>query len=241
LPARNCASCGCEPRKEAERFERANLPKPALEYAKIWARLEPLSEEASRLQMRLYYLQGDRGAALGVFEALKTALWQEMGVAPLPATLELAQMIERGAALPGSVPVPKAAVLPTAILRPPVLAGREREWALMEAAWQQGQLIFISGEAGSGKSRLAADFLQSKGSIIRQECRPRAVALHWRQSVVHHRNPQAPDSNRYARARHPLETFTTWQSCHTGHTALGAVDLARPQFGSSGGGGRHFV
>ena len=42
----------------------------------------------------------------------------------------------------------------------------------MEEAWQEGKLIFLSGDAGAGKSRLATDFLTSKGRFIRQEARP---------------------------------------------------------------------
>ncbi|HEU4742054.1 MAG TPA: BTAD domain-containing putative transcriptional regulator, partial [Meiothermus sp.] len=52
---------------EALRLERAGNLRQALEYAQIWARLEPLSEEAHRQVMRLYYLLGDRGAALAAF------------------------------------------------------------------------------------------------------------------------------------------------------------------------------
>lgn len=157
---------------EAERLERAGNLRPALEYAQARARLEPLSEEAHRRVMRLYYLLGDRGSALGVFERLKQVLAEELSTAPLPQTLELARLVERGAALAGTPAKPKTAILPAAVLRPPLLAGREQEWAIMEEAWERGQLIFLSGEAGVGKSRLAMDFLASKGSFVRQEARP---------------------------------------------------------------------
>jgi DNA-binding SARP family transcriptional activator len=157
---------------EALRLERAGNLRQALEYAQIWARLEPLSEEAHRQVMRLYYLLGDRGAALAAFERLRESLGREFGAQPLPETLELVRVIERGGELPGGPASAKPQVLPTAILRPPLLAGREREWALMEEAWEQGKLIFLSGEAGSGKSRLATDFLASKGKFVYESARP---------------------------------------------------------------------
>lgn len=49
---------------EAERLEKADNLKQALEYAQLRLRLEPLSEEAARQVARLQYLLGDRGAAL---------------------------------------------------------------------------------------------------------------------------------------------------------------------------------
>lgn len=160
---------------EAERLEQAGSHKQALEYAQVWARLEPLSEEASRLLMRLYYLLGDRGAALSAFEGLKAALERELGTDPLPETLELARLLERGGQLPGVVHKPKDTVLSAVVLRPPVLAGREREWERLEAAWAAGQFIAIGSQGGQGKTRLMMDFIHSKvaaESVLYLQARP---------------------------------------------------------------------
>ncbi|WP_169730625.1 AAA family ATPase, partial [Calidithermus chliarophilus] len=157
---------------EAERLEKAGNLKQALEYAQLRLRLEPLSEEGARQVARLQYLLGDRGAALATLERLRASLASELGAEPLPETLELVRLVERGAELPGSSPRPRPAVLPAAVLRPPVLAGREREWALMEEAWEEGKFIFLVGEPGVGKSRLATDFLASKGRFVHLETRP---------------------------------------------------------------------
>ncbi len=62
--------------------------------------------------------------------------------------------------------------LPVSVLRPPVLAGRAREWAQLERAWEAGQLIYLEGEAGVGKSRLAQDFAASRGAVRVLEARP---------------------------------------------------------------------
>lgn len=71
------------------------------------------------------------------------------------------------------------AELPLAVLRPPVLVGREREWARMEQAWEAGQWIYITGEPGSGKTRLAFDFAASKGEYIVFSGRPGDRVQPW--------------------------------------------------------------
>lgn len=59
------------------------------------------------------------------------------------------------------------------MLRPPVLIGREAAWAQLEAAWGQleaawaaGQTIYVTGAPGVGKTRLAQDFVASKGRAL---------------------------------------------------------------------------
>jgi tetratricopeptide (TPR) repeat protein len=47
--------------------------------------------------------------------------------------------------------------------RPPVLAGRHAEQAALHAAWDEGRVVLLEGEAGMGKSRLLADWLATVG------------------------------------------------------------------------------
>lgn len=157
---------------EAARLESVGNFRGALDYAEACLRLEPLSEEAHRRMMRLDYLLGDRAAALAAFERCKRVLARELGTEPLPETLELARLIARGEGLKDAPPGPKETRLPTAVLRPPVLAGREREWRQMEAAWQAKKIILVTGEAGSGKTRLVEEFAASKGATVRIDGRP---------------------------------------------------------------------
>jgi DNA-binding SARP family transcriptional activator len=146
---------------ECERLTSEGEHAAALACADRLIAIDPVSEEAYRRAMRLHHLFGDRAGALKVFERCRAALKRELGVAPLPETAELAAEIARGTLLPK---VAKARpVIPLSIQRPPVLAGRAREWQLLEEAWQRGQIVFIAGEAGVGKSRLLQDFLASKG------------------------------------------------------------------------------
>lgn len=143
----------------------------ALRHTETLLSLDPVSEEAHRISMRLHYLAGNRPAALQAYGRCKETLQREMGVEPLPETVALAQQIEQGIRL-ASPARSTSRSIPLSILRPPLLVGREQEWARMEAAWEAGQIILISGPPGSGKSRLIMDFAQSKGTYLLNEGRP---------------------------------------------------------------------
>jgi predicted ATPase/DNA-binding SARP family transcriptional activator len=193
---------------EAMRLEKAGNYKQALAYATVRLKLDPFSEEAYRQVARLDYLLGDRGAALVTLARCRKVL-SELGGSPLPETLELARMIEEGAALGRPAPRPATVVLPTAVLRPPVLAGRASEWARMEEAWEAGKLIYLSGEPGVGKSRLAEDFLASKGIYFRAASRPgdsrvpHAFGIHFVRDFLEH-NPD------YALPGWVRQAFAPW-------------------------------
>lgn len=156
----------------AEQLEAEGHYPGALELARKLTTHDPLSEEAHRRVMRLHYRLGDRGAALSVYKRLRQTLRLELGVEPLPQTAELAARIGQGG-LPDDQPAPRAAPAPIpASALHPRLVGRRREWALMEEAWWRGQSIFLAGEPGVGKSRLAWEFAASKGEILLLEGRP---------------------------------------------------------------------
>ena len=53
-----------------------------------------------------------------------------------------------------------------------VFVGRERECSMLEDAWQNNLVAFIRGEPGSGKTRLALEFLGSHGPFVLFENRP---------------------------------------------------------------------
>ncbi|WP_245575098.1 ATP-binding protein [Meiothermus rufus] len=156
---------------EAERLLQEGELRGALALALRLQEADPFSEEHLRRVMRLYYLLGDRGAALVAYHQGQAWLRRELGVDPLPETQALAREIERGAILPAQSP-PARREIPLSLLRPPVLSGREREWALLEEAWESGKAIFISGEPGVGKSRLMLDFAASRGRSLLVEARP---------------------------------------------------------------------
>lgn len=157
---------------ELTRLENAGELTAALALAEDWASEDGTNEEAARARMRLHFLLGHRSAAGAVYERLKAALAGEFGVAPMLETRQLARDIERGRQVPAaSEKVSRTGVLPARILRPPVLAGRENVWRQLEEGWASGQFLCIAGDPGTGKSRLATDFAESKGRWIYLEGR----------------------------------------------------------------------
>ncbi|WP_170928622.1 AAA family ATPase [Deinococcus hopiensis] len=156
-------------RREAVRLENAGDYATAARLADLHVHLDPVSEEAYRRLMRLRYLQGDRDGALQAFASCQATLARELQTEPLPETLALAAEVAQG----GHVPqVPPRAAQGRSFARSARLVGREEVWTQLEAAWQAGKLILISGPPGIGKSRLAQDFAMTKGRVVRVEARP---------------------------------------------------------------------
>jgi DNA-binding SARP family transcriptional activator len=112
---------------------------------------DPWREEALRGLMRSLASAGDVNRALERFERFRTALNETLGVEPAEQTLALVAQLRKP-----SVAAPKFSSS---------LIGRSREWAQIEEAWNAGIFIFIYGEPGVGKTRLALDFAKSKGAI----------------------------------------------------------------------------
>ncbi|MFO1303529.1 MAG: AAA family ATPase [Burkholderiales bacterium] len=145
-------------------------PVAGLEPALAAMQLEPVSEEAHRRVMRLHYLAGDASAALAAYDRCLHMLRAELGVAPGEETRRLRRQIESGRPQGATPGVPRA--IPVTVLKPPRLIGRETQWALMLAAWRAGDPVFLLGEAGAGKTRLAGDFARVHGRVITVSARP---------------------------------------------------------------------
>lgn len=129
---------------------------------------DPLLEHAHRRLMRLHYLRGDRAAALAAFERCRDLLQRELRADPGPETVELAKVIEASGAPTRVAP----ATRPIAVLRPPRLVGREREWETIEHAWQQRRIVVLTGEPGIGKTRLSSDFTAAHAGAAMFGARP---------------------------------------------------------------------
>jgi DNA-binding SARP family transcriptional activator len=149
----------------AEALERRGAATAAAERLRQVVRHDPTSEEAHRRLMRLYALSGSRHQALRQYQACRAALARELAVEPEPATEALYQDILAGRLVGGAEAAgPTApATLPPALQAPAgPLVGRERALALLldsleQASAGRGSLLLIGGEAGVGKSRLAAE------------------------------------------------------------------------------------
>ena len=72
---------------------------------------------------------------------------------------------------PTEVHAPADAPLPATLLRPPQMIGRAVELAALMQAWDAGQAVLLLGEAGLGKSRLLAEFAQSR-RVLSAAARP---------------------------------------------------------------------
>lgn len=154
-----------------ERSEKAGRFQDAVPYAEALVKHDPISESAHRTLMRLYYLSGDRPAALKAYHRCKETLARELGVEPLPETKALARKIDHGE-VQVSITKRVEPSLPAFVLRPPALVGREEAWEKMDEAWEKGQAIYLTGDPGIGKTRLAQEFVASKGRGLYLPARP---------------------------------------------------------------------
>lgn len=136
-------------------------------YAQRQIELEPWRESAYRRCMRALALSGQRGEALRQYDICREQLAREMEVEPSAETTWLYQQI-RTRALPGlrqppaEVPLPLAG--PAAASGPfDRFVGREAELAMLnrhlaKTLSGRGRVLFVAGEAGSGKTLLLREF-----------------------------------------------------------------------------------
>ena len=157
----------------AEAQESTGALEEALETVRRLLELEPWDEAAHRRMMALLTVLGQRGAALAQYRRCCQLLRDEVGVEPEPETVRLFEQISAGdyatlasVQLSSKPPSTKRLAEPAAQPnRQPGshFVGREIELArlwesLRLALREQGQLLFITGEAGSGKTSLAWEF-----------------------------------------------------------------------------------
>lgn len=158
--------------QRVQRLEQEGQLAEALEGARQLLDLEPTAETAYLHMMRLHHSLGDHTAALEAFRRCQEMLKREFGALPAEPTREMARAIERAQAARQLPSVPAQPAIPMSVMHPPVLAGREREWALMEEAWAARKPMFVDGESGIGKSRLVRDFGASRGRSMVIDARP---------------------------------------------------------------------
>lgn len=133
----------------------------ALEHASRWLAIDPLHEPAHRALMRIRANCGDRSGAVRQYRDCTVLLDRELGVEPLPETTALHEAILSGTVLevtrsPASIPSP-APRSPTQL---PLLGRTEVQRLLLDvSASPEGRLVLIEGEAGIGKTRLAAELI----------------------------------------------------------------------------------
>jgi DNA-binding SARP family transcriptional activator len=147
-----------------EGYTRRGRYADALRHSRHLLRLAPWSEDAHRQAMRLLAWTGQRGAALRQFETCKQALWQELGVQPAGQTTVLCQQIEEGMLdLPPQLPTFLTEEGARREVDRPLFVARERELAQLHAFLSgtlagRGQVIFVTGGPGRGKTALLDAF-----------------------------------------------------------------------------------
>ncbi|MEW5957114.1 MAG: ABC transporter substrate-binding protein [Chloroflexota bacterium] len=153
---------------------------PALGYARRWLNLDPLHEPAQRWLMELYAFADQRPAALRQYQEYVRILDEELGVAPSAETNALYERIRVGdlsrpaqgqgsteesfsPARPRPGAPPFLSEAPQSPDSSPPFVARERELArlhhhLAAVLDGHGQVVFVTGEAGSGKTALVSEF-----------------------------------------------------------------------------------
>ena len=135
----------------------------SLHYAWQQVEFDPWREKTHRQLMRLLYFSGQRGAALTQYEVCRRALVDELGVEPAPETIRLYEQIRDG-----GLTVPPE---PPAFLvhereedaETPAFVARKRELERLDTFLSQafggsGQVVFVTGSAGQGKTALVEEF-----------------------------------------------------------------------------------
>lgn len=153
----------------------------AINYARRWVALDPLSTDAQRFLLQLYVTTGQMSAVTRQYNAFVEQVQEALG---LSAPWDIGQLIhsvrvgsesplEAVGPMAIEAPVPQKRPLPrflTAVSSPGcagenLFVAREHRLSLLERHLQtalsgRGHLVFVTGEAGSGKSALLRAFSQ---------------------------------------------------------------------------------
>lgn len=169
--------------------EKAGDMAAALDYTYRWVELEPWDEAAYRHRMQLLAASGQRSAALAQYEVLCSLLERDLGVAPDPETVQLHEQIRSGqterlsrmapplsesgaSAISDPGPLPQFITDSSNMEKEPNLfVARQKELGQLEDGWKKamqgkGNVHFVTGEPGSGKTALLAEF---SGRIMRDQ------------------------------------------------------------------------
>ena len=138
----------------------------ALQHTRRLLKLSPWNEGAHQTAMRLLAWTGQRGAALRQYQKMKEILRQEINIEPADETLILYQQIKEGDLdLPPQPPAFLTAEKPRHRFELPPFVGRQGELTRLDhhldrALGGQGQVAFIIGGPGRGKTALLDNFTQ---------------------------------------------------------------------------------
>jgi len=126
---------------------------------------DPWREDIVRALMAIRYEAGDRAGALLAFERFAALLRREMQSEPMPETFALRDAVLRGARLATSEPQRHAGAATGVSETGLPFVGRDAAMERAHAAWQSAadgcaSVLFVSGEAGVGKSRFTTELVR---------------------------------------------------------------------------------
>ncbi|MFN0183735.1 MAG: ATP-binding protein [Aquabacterium sp.] len=161
--------------------------------------VDPGNEAHHRELMRVLYLRGEADQALAQFAQLQQMLSRDLDAQPDAQTLALVRLVRQAQAA-ASVPS-GLAPMPTALQRPPSLAGRDAELQGLLGQLQQRATVLLVGEAGMGKTRLMDAARQGLPgtAVLAVAARPGdrgvpyALATRWLRELAA-RDAQPPDA-----------------------------------------------
>lgn len=154
----------------------------AIQYTRRYLELDPWDENAYRYQMNLLSALNRRASALALYEECCDRLARDLDIKPEPETIRLYEKIRDGGSLesPAGIPhPPQAWAGDTHLLqrhipeflteghslkeKPALFFARHRELDILETALKKtsqgrGSVYFVTGEPGSGKTALLAEF-----------------------------------------------------------------------------------
>lgn len=139
-------------------LEKQREYKKALIYARRLLKEDDLQESTYHRLMRLHALDNDRSSALRVYHNCAKILRRELDI---EAGKEIRELFERLIKMPAETAV-KNRTEPTRLKRKMSLIGRQKEWERLSNAWlsageKSANMIWITGEAGIGKTHLAEE------------------------------------------------------------------------------------
>jgi DNA-binding SARP family transcriptional activator len=192
-------------RRLVQGYQAAGDLQRAEQHARRWLELEPWDEAAHRHLMQILFNQGQRNAALLQYEACRKIILDELGIEPEPATTQLYEQIREGqlgrlpreASAPGRVGLTSwleilsggqrhAEERPFFVARRKVLNRLDSE--LVKTIQKQGRVCFVTGDPGSGKTALLAEF--ARRAI--QAHRDLVVAWGWCNAYTGEADPYFP-------------------------------------------------
>jgi DNA-binding SARP family transcriptional activator/tetratricopeptide (TPR) repeat protein len=145
-------------------YETHHEPQIAMRYATQQTALDPWYEPSQRQLMRLLAHNGQRSAALRHYEQFAETVSAELSIEPEPETRKLYEQIRDQPLATVQVDTPRFLAEPQPIVPAPFVS-RTAELArlddfLSHAVAEEGCILFVTGEAGSGKTRLLHQFAQ---------------------------------------------------------------------------------